>query len=160
IIIDAEFATERRHGFRPYRIAQSPSRDSGFVHTLIPDITVAGVPEPVPIIRETLFVVRTHRCGAEEQIPIQSGWCRTIRCVADRGTELVAQRLAHVELANQTLLERRDRLDLERPAPMLRSYLHDALGLALHLDHPHAFVDVVSGGLFPVNVFTRLHRPD
>ena len=43
---------------------------------------------------------------------------------------------------------------------MLRAHLHDALGLALHLDHAHAFVDVVAGGLFAVDVLAGLHGPD
>src|ERR1700747_7286 len=97
---------------------------------LVSNVTVASVPEPVPVIRETLFVERPHRCGAKEQIPIQTGRCRGIRSVSDRRTQLVAQSLGHVELADQTLLERRDRFDLERPATVLRSYLHDPFGFA------------------------------
>jgi hypothetical protein len=80
--------------------------------------------------------------------------------VADGGTQLVAECLRHVQLADQPLLERRDRLDLERQAPMLRSHLHQAFGFALHLNQPHAFVDVVGSGLFSVDIFPRLHRPD
>src|SRR5580704_16571738 len=108
------------------------------MHALISNVSVASVPEPVPVIRETLLIEGPHWCGAKEQIPIQTGRCRGVRSVSDRRTQLVAQSLGHVNLADQTLLERRDRFDLERPAPVLRSYLHDAFGFALHLNHPHS----------------------
>ena len=160
IVIDTELAAERHCRLRPRGIAKRPACDTGFMHTLVPDVAVAGIPKPVPVISETFLVEGTQRRRAKEQIPIQPGRRWGIRRMADRRTQLVTQRLAHVDLADQSLLERSDRLDLERPAPMLRSHLHDALGLALHLDHPHAFVDVVAGGLFAVDVLARLHRPD
>src|SRR5579872_3514978 len=43
---------------------------------------------------------------------------------------------------------------------MLRSHLHDALGIALRLDHPHAFVDVVAGGFLAIDILAGFHCPD
>src|SRR5262249_11505737 len=72
IVIDTELAAEGHRRLGPRGIAECPARDTGFVHTLVPDVAVAGIPEPVPVIRKALLVEGPHWCGAEEQIPIQA----------------------------------------------------------------------------------------
>src|SRR5438874_1620030 len=51
VVIDTELAAECHSRLRPLGIAQRPARDTGFVHSLVPDVTVTGIPEPVPVIR-------------------------------------------------------------------------------------------------------------
>src|SRR4051812_29556699 len=66
VVIDTELSAECHSRLRPHRITQRPARDTRFVHSLVPDVTVAGIPEPVPEIRETLLVVGPHRRRSEE----------------------------------------------------------------------------------------------
>src|SRR5258706_1661596 len=40
---------------------EPPSRDVHLMHTLVADVSVARVPEPMPVVLESKFVVRPHR---------------------------------------------------------------------------------------------------
>ena len=75
---------------------QDPAGDIHLVHSLVADIAVAGVPEPVPEVREPLLVERPHRRRSEEQVPVQAGGLRAVRRVSDRRAQLVAQRFRRI----------------------------------------------------------------
>ena len=62
--IDPKLGAEGHHRFWPPRIAECPARDTCFMHSLVADIAVAGVPEPVPVVCEPFLVERPHRCRA------------------------------------------------------------------------------------------------
>jgi len=79
--------------------------------------------------------------------------------VADGVAALKAQALRHVDLADEALLHGGEGLHLERSAAVLRTDLHHLLGVLLHLHHLLAFIDVVAGRLFAVDVLTGLHGP-
>ena len=66
IVINTEFAAEGCGGFRPFGIGEGPTRDTGFVNALVAVIAVAGVPEPVPVIGETLLVIGAHGGGTKK----------------------------------------------------------------------------------------------
>ncbi len=52
IVIVSVLAPLRVGGLRPLGIAHRPSCDSEFMDTLIADISVAGVPKPMPVVLE------------------------------------------------------------------------------------------------------------
>ena len=127
---------------------------------LVADIAVAGVPEPVPVVLESQFVERTLRRRPQEQVPVHARRHGAVLLVSDRTAALEAQSLGHVNLTDEAALHGLHRPDLERHAAVLRTDLHDALGFIGHLRHPQAFMDVVAGRLFAVDVLARLTGPD
>src|SRR5262249_16149262 len=51
VILPDEFAAARGDRLRPSTAAQAPQRHIHFVHALVADVAVAGIPEPVPVVR-------------------------------------------------------------------------------------------------------------
>src|SRR5437867_11249718 len=71
---------------RPASAVQTPGADIHLVHALIADISVARIPEPVPVVSEFIFAVRLPLRGAEKTVPIKSRGNRFIGRVADGET--------------------------------------------------------------------------
>ena len=130
------------------------------MNALVADVAVAGIPEPVPVVFEAQLVERAQGRGSKEEIPVHTGRRRAVGLVADGGAPLEAQPLGQVDLADHAFLYGLQSPHLEGRAAVLRADLQHALGLARHLNHPLAFVNVVAGGLFAIDVLARLHRPD
>ena len=110
--------------FGHLRIAQPPARDAHFVHALVADVAVAGVPEPVPVVGEAQRVEGAHRRRAEEQIPVHAGRRRAVLLVADRDAALEAQPFGQINVADDAAVQRFHAADLERHAAVLRTDLH------------------------------------
>ena len=146
---------------RGMRDAQAPPRDIDFVNSLVAEIAVPRVPEPVPVVLVPVLGVLTHRRGSEEVVPIDAGGRLVqLRRVSYRLAPLVADALRHVDLADLALAQQFDRTLLERHAPTLRADLDHAVVLSRGLHHLETFVDVVARGLFDINVLARLNGPD
>ena len=119
-----------------------------------------GVPEPVPVVLEAQRIEGTHGGGTEEHVPVDARRDGRIFHVFDGGAALEAEALGHVNFADDAVVEQLNGLDLVRQAAALRPDLHHAAGLARHFDHALAFVDVVAGGLFAIDVLAGLAGPD
>src|SRR5262249_8218879 len=71
-----------------------------FVDCLIADVTVAGVPDPVPVVVEAILGERLHRRGAGPEVVMDAGRNRLRSGPADRGAPLVAEAASHVDIAD------------------------------------------------------------
>jgi len=130
------------------------------VHALVADVAVAGVPEPVPVVREAVHRERPHRRRSEKRIPIDAGRNRCHRRPANRFPALVAQPLGHVELADHPLAQKLNRFLLVRDRPALHPHLHHAPILGRGLDHLLAFKRIVAGRLLDIDILASLAGPD
>src|ERR1039457_6859044 len=148
------------HALGPRDFAQAAARVIHLMHALIADVAVAGVPEPVPVVLEAQSVEGAHWGGAEEHVPVDAGGDGRILGVADGGAAFETETLGQVDLADHALVEQPDGLDLIRLAAALRTDLHHAAGFAGHFDYAFAVVDVVTGGLFAVDILAGLAGPD
>src|SRR5688572_15807492 len=106
---------------------------------LVPDIAIACIPEPMPLVLESVGVEGTHRRRPPEDVPVHAWRNRTIRYFADGHAPLETQALGKVNLADQTLLQRCEGPDLEFGAAVLRTDLHHLLGLSRNLHHLQPF---------------------
>ncbi len=128
--------------------------------TLVADVAVAGIPEPMPVVLEAQRIERPHGRRPEENIPIHAGWHRPIGGFSDRLALLEAQSFGVVDLSDRALAQQLDGSPLVWNAAALHAHLHHAIVFARRLQHLLAFEDVVGGGLFYVHILASLAGPD
>src|SRR6202043_877559 len=80
--------------------AQTPARDVDFVNSLVADFTVAGVPDPMPVIVKAIARERLQRRGAGPKIVIDAGGNGVLGGPPDRGAPLVENATSHVDIAD------------------------------------------------------------
>ena len=83
VVFPGILAASRRYQRGPACAAQAPGANIHLVHTLVADVAVAGVPEPVPVVCEFVLAVRFPLRGAKEFIPIKPRGHRLVRRMAD-----------------------------------------------------------------------------
>src|SRR5947209_13691461 len=71
IVVEHEMAANRADLGRELH-AQAPARDIHLMNALVPEIAVAGIPEPVPVVMETVLRERTLRGRAGPEIVIHA----------------------------------------------------------------------------------------
>src|SRR6185436_8365602 len=101
-----------RHRSGPAGLAEAPQRNVHFVHALVANVAVAGVPEPEPVVGEFVRAERLLLRRTEEQIPVDSSRNRLVGCVADGEAAPETQRARVVDRADFTLPDQLDRLHL------------------------------------------------
>src|SRR5258708_13256318 len=91
------------HGGHRHRetYAQTPARDIDFVDSLVADFTVAGVPNPMPIVVKAIAGKRLQRRGAGPQVVVNAGGNGLLGGAADRWPPLVANPPGHVNAADR-----------------------------------------------------------
>ena len=130
------------------------------MHALIPDVAVAGVPEPVPVVGEPVPCVGAHWRGSEEEIPVEARRHWRGRRVPDRLPAAKAKAAGHVDLADGAFAQHLHCKALVADRAALRADLHHPPVLAGRLDHPVSLEHVVAGGLLHVHVLAGLTGPD
>ncbi len=139
---------------------EPPAADVHFVDTLVRDIAVSGVPEPMPVVVETIRIERLHCGRSHPQIVVDARRHRRIGFVADRFTALVAQPFRHIDLAESAFAHQIDGALVMFQTARLHSTLHDAIVFARGLYRAPSFADVVTGRFFHIHVFSGLAGPD
>src|SRR5262249_27298758 len=133
IVIEHEVPTDSAH-LHGILYAQTPAGNIDLVDTLIAEIAVAGIPEPVPVVMETILAELALGSGAGPEVVVDSfRHCRNRRA-ADGIAPLVAKTAREINIADQAF------------AHFLHRFLH-GLGradLAALLHHPVVF----TGGLY------------
>src|SRR5204862_7176583 len=96
---------------RGMRDAQAPPRDIDFVNSLVAEIAVPRVPEPVPVVMEAVAVEWTFRRRTKPQVVVDIGQIRAVvarfRSAADGKRERLAA------------LHRTDWVSSDRVAPLV-----------------------------------------
>ena len=140
--------------------AQTPPGYIHFMHTLIADIAIAGIPEPVPVVLQAQLIESAHGGRAQELIPIDTGWHGAIRLVADGRAALEAEAFRQIDLADHAFMQKLNGLHLVFHGAALRTDLYHAAVFASSRHHLRSFERVVAGRLFYVDILTGLHGPD
>ena len=146
----------------PDRIRQSLDVEApaGFVHlvdTLVPQVAVARVPEPVPVVMDADAVQRFHRSGAAPEVKVQRiGYLQVSRRVADAATRFVAQAIRQLDGTDLAGMNEVHHLLHAFIRSALSTRLDDLVVLACHLDNASAFTDIVADRLFDIYIFAGL----
>ena len=145
--------------------ARTRRRDqpAGFVHlvdALVPDVAVAEIPEPVPVVMNQVGMKRLLGRRAEPDVESELRGRIVSGFDADAAARLVAESPRNLQLAE---LARLDRGGGQCPlvgGTALRAVLDDSVVLPRGLDGDAAFVHVVAARFFDVHVLARLAGPD
>src|SRR5262249_21436282 len=125
------------------------------MNTLVAEIAVAVVPNPVPVVMEAPPHKRLFGCGAAPQIVVHARRNRLrLADLADTAAWLVAQSARHVELAEFAGLHKLDSLPDACRAAALGSGLANAVVLTGRLDDSPPFADVMADRFLDVGVLT------
>src|SRR6185437_5381523 len=161
VINVAEPTTDADDAFRQFILAQPPACLVHFMDALVAEIAVARVPNPMPIVMETLAHKRTHRRGAAPQIVVATlGRLLWPAHFADAAARLVAQTTRHLDFAELARVQEGHCFLQAGAAAALRTGLTDAIILASRLDDAATFADIVADRLFDIHIFAVLQRPN
>src|SRR6185436_6992074 len=102
IVVEHELPADRAD-LRGMSYAKAPARDIHFVNSLVAEVAVAGIPEPVPVVVEAVLGERTLRRRTGPKIVIHAGRHFGDRSLADGVARLETQSARHVDLAEFTV---------------------------------------------------------
>ena len=139
---------------------QTPACDIDFVNGLVADFTVAGVPDPMPIVVKAIAREGFHGSGAGPEFVIDASRNGFLRSVADRRAPLVTERAGHVDIADGAVAQMMNGFEHAGVRARLAAVLANAVVLFYGSDELAAFKGVMRAGLFDVDVFAGLAGPD
>src|SRR5436190_4057979 len=105
---------------------EPPARCVHLVDSLVAQVPVAGVPDPVPVVVEAIPRERFQRRRPGPEVVVDSGRSRLGRRTANRVAPFEAQSPRQIDIAEGELMQMIDRLDQGRSRAALRAVLHDA----------------------------------
>src|ERR1700730_18441234 len=126
------------------------------MHSLIADIAIASVPDPVPVVGELIFAVRLPLRRSEEEVPIETGRHGLIRGMADREAAPETERPRLISLTDRALIDELNGVHFVGQGTALGAYLNHAVVLPGRGHHLLALVNIVAGGLLHLDGFSRL----
>ena len=159
VVLKHEVSTHGRHVHRESH-SQSPARNINFVDGLIADLTVSGVPDPVPVVVKAILRKRLHRRGAGPQVIMHSGWNGFFGSVPDRWPPLVAKRAGHIHLADRAVTQLLNGFQHSRIRSRLAAVLANSVVLLYGTHQLPSFKPVMRTRLLYIHIFPGLARPD
>src|SRR5687767_13099589 len=141
-------------------LIQSPTGDIKLMRTLIPCVAITGVPEPMPVVMNFLFIVRLMRSRTKPLIIMQSCRRRTIRGNAERIAGLDAKAARHIDITNPTFMQKFHSGNYIFDRAVLKTDLHPSVIFACSFNHLASFEDVMACRLLYIHMLAGLTRPD
>ena len=158
VIVKHEVPAHRRDHHREAH-TEAPARDVNFMDRLIAALTVARVPDPVPVVVETIFGEWLQRRRTGPQIVVHARGHGLWRRVTDGLPPLVAKRARQIDVAERSTLHLLNGLNHAGIRARLAAVLADAVVL-LHRAHQLTpFKPVVRAGFFDIDIFASLACP-
>src|SRR5690242_17814297 len=127
---------------------------------LVAEIAVAVVPEPVPVVMESILSELALRRGPEPKVVIDTRRNRRDRRVTDGIAPLVAQPASHVDIAEQAVAHALHRFLQGFRRAALAAHLNDLVVFARGRDNLLSFKHIVRAWLLDVDVLAGLERPN
>src|SRR5439155_14577254 len=140
--------------------AEAPATNVRRVDVVVPQLAVARVPEPVPIIMKLWTREWNHRCRPHPEVVIDARGNFTMSGSADGLAPPIDKAAGQFHVAEFAVVNVLDGLGQRAVGTVLRSALADAAQLARHLHDPAAFADIVADRLLDIDILARLHGPD
>ena len=159
VIVEQEVPADRRY-LDGQGHAQAPPCQVDFMDSLVSQIAVAGIPDPVPVVMEAILGERLHRSGTGPKVVVNARGHRFRVRMADRCSPFVTESARHVDIADRAALHLVHRFTNRSAGPALASVFANDFVLVDGLDKLPAFPPVVRAGLLDVNIFSGLRCPD
>ena len=159
VVLEHEVPADGRNLVRKLH-AQAPARHVEFVDALVADVSVAGVPNPMPVIVEAVLGEGLHGGGACPEVVVDASRHRLLFGVSDRVPPFVAKPAREVNVSNQAVPHLLHSFDNRLAGAAVRAVLHNPVVLLDGAQQLPAFPPVVGERLFDVDVFARLAAPD
>lgn len=138
-----------------------PSCEVGVVRAVVTQFTVAGVPDPVPVVLEFATLDGDVFGRSEPEVVINRGRdFETIGLVPDGITQGVVNNADVFDFAQFALAELFEGCFEGGVGAALRTGLDDAVVFFRGEHHALAFIEVVGDGFFDVDILTGLAGPD
>ncbi len=161
-IVDvAEAAADRDHASRQLVGAEDPAADVDEMNPVVAEIAVAGRPDPMPVVVQTLARQRRHGGRPTPEVVVHALGNRLGAIhLADTVATDIDDPANRRDRAQVALLDVVDRLGQPGVGAALHAALDDPAVLAGGLDHLPPFPEVVRDGLLDEHVLARLTGPD
>jgi len=160
VVVVAQAPANAHHARRQRRIAQEPAGDVHLVDSLVAQVAVAVVVDPVPVVVEVLPGQGLQRRRAGPEVVIQSGRDLSFAHLADRHARLVAGATRVLDLSQVARPDPGHGLDHVGVGAGLRSGLDHASVLACGADELSSLEDIVGDRLLQIDVLSGLAGPD
>src|SRR5437867_6714341 len=132
------------HGAAQPRDAKAPTANIRRVNVVVPQLAVARVPEPVPVVMKLRPRQRNHRRRSGPEVVIHARGDFTLTGSANGTTPAIDNAARQFHVAELAVVDVFDGLSQRAIGAVLRSALADAAQLARHLHDAAAFADVVA----------------
>ena len=141
-------------------VVDGPAGDVELVSALIVEVTVAGLPEPVPVVVDKVGVKLIDNGGALPEVPVEIFGRGGNAFVSDAATWLAAIAVGNLEFAPGAGFDHLVETSDVAIAAALGSVLDDDAVFLLGGDGHAAFFHIVAHGLLDVDVFASLGAPN
>src|ERR1019366_5067085 len=126
---------------------------------LIAEVAVAGVPNPMPVIVETVFRKGLQRCRTSPEIIIDAGRYGFLRHCSNRIAPLVAEAAREIDVTHHAITHFLNTFDDGSAIAAVGAVLHDTIVFFRGASHLTAFPPVMAHGLLNINILARLTTP-
>ncbi len=139
-------------------LVNEPTGNVHLMYAVVDDVAAGEVPEPVPVVVETVGIERTHGRGPQPHVVVHAFRHGRVRFGADGGALLTVEHAHEMHVAEFTGADVIEGMLAVFRTAILRTHLHNTVILAGRLNHLPAFPDTVRRRLFHVHVLARLTR--
>jgi len=159
VVVEHEMAADRGDSRREPD-AEAPPREIDLVHALVAEVSIAGIPDPVPVVVKAVVRERLEWRRPGPQVVIDPARNRFHRRSPDRVASLEAQPARQVDAAERAVVKMPDRVDRGACGTELPAVLHDAAVLFSGTHQLPALPEIVRARLLDVDVLACLARPN
>src|SRR4029079_10772469 len=151
VVVEHEMAADRGDSRREPD-AEAPPREIDLVHALVAEVSIAGIPDPVPVVVKAVARERLEWRRPGPQVVIDPARNRFHRRPPDRVASLEAQPARQVDAAERAVVKMPDRVDRGTCGTKLCPVLHDAAVLFGGTHQLPALPEIVRARLLDVDV--------
>src|ERR1043166_6913306 len=133
--------------------AQTPAADVEGVDAVVAEFAGAPMPEPMPVVVNEIVVIFAFGCRSLPERVVEIGRSGRGFAMADRAAHVIVPAARKKDATDFTAADLLDGLDDSGHAAALRAELHLPVELARRGHHQFAFVRIVAGGFFDIDMF-------
>ena len=140
--------------------AQAPATNVRRVNVVVPQLAVARIPKPVPVVMKLRTSQWNHRCRPHPEVVIDASGNFAMSGSADGIPPAIDNAPGQLHVAEFAVVNVFDGPGQRAVGTVLRSTLADAVQFARGPHDPAAFADVVADRFLDIDVLAGLHAPD
>ena len=135
---------------------ESPGTEIDSMDTVVAQLTVAVVPEPMPVVWNQVRTIRSARDRSLPGVVVEARWGLRDRAPADAATLVVVPTPGGKNIADHAVLNPLDRIPHGRTTSPLGAHLDDPAVFFGGRNHPDTFLGRLAARLFHVDMLAGL----